>query len=294
MISNKIVLLFFVACFVEKCSSTVEWREIFKRNDSNSDGLIDAVELQKIIFQDFKGFITVRLADIYISFINLNGSNKIGFEQFKRMAPLFEILSQRGNSEDNDKVNGSETISVENFQVKLLQKFGDVFKKKIEVLELFKLIGLNEKDSIGSEKSKEIVDILRATLKLNDLYGVFRLFDKDKNNVFDGEELVELIQKVRPDLAAVERAKAQMKSYDTNGNDEIDFAEFSNLYCSPLPAEQTFEDMFGKPLVSIDELNDFYERLLGGRLPLNLINQLDPLRKNKISYQDINKIANVF
>ncbi|XP_050425530.1 uncharacterized protein LOC126836335 [Adelges cooleyi] len=276
MFSKNILLLFCVVCFVEKCCSTDKWRENLEKHHDNGDGLIDAVELQKLIFQKCKGFVTVRLADIYIPFINLNGSNQITFAEFERMAPLINVLSEREKSEANDDVNGNKTISVKQARDVLWRVFYGLFENRKEISEVFKIFGLNEEDPIERETFEEIEETLKSTRKLNETHTLFCYLDKDKNKVLSAEEV----------------STAIIEKYDINRDNKIDFTEFVSYCHRPGAGEQVFIIQFGKSHITREELNDFLFREFKTRLTVYDLDEIDPSSKNNISYQDFKKWLN--
>ncbi|XP_050441075.1 uncharacterized protein LOC126846035 [Adelges cooleyi] len=90
--------------------STNDWKKIFDQYDSDNVGSISATELQKLLYEKFKVFITIRQAEEYTYLINLQENHKIELEHGKKMEPILNVkLNQEiglEHGENRTDING--------------------------------------------------------------------------------------------------------------------------------------------------------------------------------------------
>ncbi|XP_050437775.1 uncharacterized protein LOC126843985 isoform X2 [Adelges cooleyi] len=142
-----------------------EWKAIFDKYDIEKKGSISATILQKLLYNEFKVFITIRHAQCYTNEINDHKSSEIGWKVVKKMKPIITVLSQRESLEEYTNLIKSENTSCENFVVTIRSKFEKVFENENEVLEVLKVVGHDEKLPINSADYHEILKMLTASLR---------------------------------------------------------------------------------------------------------------------------------
>ncbi|XP_050428993.1 uncharacterized protein LOC126838535 [Adelges cooleyi] len=236
MFSKNIIILLCVVCFMVKISTagkgniadeasisgtstvdinldeltTNQWQKIFEKYDTNNIGSISSKELQKLIFEVFHGFLTVRHAELYVELINLKQSREIGLKQLEKMKPIIGFLSQTDStpkakeddtiSSDNDvntktnpykrlNPNQNEAILKKEFVESITSNYKIVFSSEEETLEILDLIGPIETWPIEWPKFEEILKMLSASYLVVSLYNVFCSMDKGGDGVIDANEL---------------------------------------------------------------------------------------------------------
>ncbi|XP_050429256.1 uncharacterized protein LOC126838675 isoform X2 [Adelges cooleyi] len=173
-----------------------EWKTIFNEYDSDRDGFISSTELQKLVFDKFKGFVTVHQAELYIYLIN-NKNNPMCYEKFKQqnpkllsksklkdMKPIIFVLSQRHSEEEIDKLLPNYQIFREAFVDIIWNSFNKLFQHKEEILEVLKTIGHNESLPIESTEYRKILKMLAATARMANIYKNF-LSTNGKEDFFE-------------------------------------------------------------------------------------------------------------
>ncbi|XP_050434221.1 uncharacterized protein LOC126841669 [Adelges cooleyi] len=153
--------------------TTEEWKEMFYKYDTDNSGSISATELQKLLYKEFKVFITVRHAEIYSYLINFKKNHTIGLEQVKKMKPIIFVLSQRKSEDDNENLIENNNVLSEDFVNIIGEKFQVLFVDKKEVLEVLKIVGHDEKLPIESTEYHEILKMLPASKRMADIYWDF-------------------------------------------------------------------------------------------------------------------------
>ncbi|XP_050428996.1 uncharacterized protein LOC126838537 [Adelges cooleyi] len=260
MFSKNIVLLLCVVCFIVKNSTaddekiadetstvikgtnlidfgTVQWQELFNKYDiiTDSEGSISTEDLQKLVFKEFNGVLTVRQAKTYIHLINLKQSYRIGLEQLDKMKPIIFALSQR---EMSVEYNDEDEITRGYFVSEITEGFKKLFSNKKEVLEVLDLLNVqNESFPMQSTKYEEIVRMLFASVKVENIYKGFCKGDFNKNGVINYDDLVKAV-------GDPNKADLIMKKRDYNRDGVIDLNEYMIMACN--------DDMvFSKPHIAV-------------------------------------------
>ncbi|XP_050435003.1 uncharacterized protein LOC126842160 [Adelges cooleyi] len=171
--------------------STKEWKMILNKYDSDNVGSISATKLQKLLYEQFNVFITIRQAEEYIYLIHLQENHEIalehgekmkpiinheiGLEHVKKLEPIICILSQRKSKEKNESFIKNNKMLTEDFVTIIKEKFPMVFFKKEEVLELLNVVGHDEKLPIELTEYHEILKMLPATLRMVRIYNDYSI-----------------------------------------------------------------------------------------------------------------------
>ncbi|XP_050428991.1 uncharacterized protein LOC126838534 [Adelges cooleyi] len=219
--------------------TTDQWQNIFETYDTNNIGSLSLEEFQKLVFENFRGFLTIREARCYAHAINTNKPKKceIGLKQLENLKPMIFVLSQRENIEKDEQV---DSISSETFINEIMEKFKNLFNDKEEVLEVLKLFDQNENSPIERAMYEEILQMLTASKRMLRIHGSFCLMDEDHNGVFDADELKAWMNEYTEsatkgsatEQSATEKAAAEklftktFKKLDLNDDGFIDFNEY--------------------------------------------------------------------
>ncbi|XP_050441454.1 calcium-dependent protein kinase 4-like [Adelges cooleyi] len=201
-----------------------EWQEKFSKYDTDKNGLISATELQKLLFNESIGFVTIKQATNYIPLLDRGGKGQIRFDHLKKIEPIMAILSQRKTL---SLVDDKKTISSTDFQKLLYENFKQtIFESLEEVEEIIDLINKDENGQIKYNKFMEIENMLKATLQLDNLFEVFSIFDTDKLGVVTVDAVQALMEIANSESDDFEKATEAIKKFDKNGDGVIEFSEF--------------------------------------------------------------------
>ncbi|XP_050435213.1 uncharacterized protein LOC126842328 [Adelges cooleyi] len=186
--------------------STNYWKTIFNQYDSDNNGLISETELQKLFYEVFQVFITIRNARKYIRALisqtpKSEESNNIRLKQLKKMRPILFVLSQR-----DPEGNENNKISREVFVDKIASYFTEMFLDKKEVLEVLKIGGHDEKSLIEWTEYHEIIKMLTASLRMARIHKYFCLTNDDPD--------IDILQYIRKHWLARDESASLITNLD--------------------------------------------------------------------------------
>ncbi|XP_050435212.1 uncharacterized protein LOC126842327 [Adelges cooleyi] len=152
-------------------TSTTKWKQIFNQYDSLKVGSISATELQKLLYEEFQVFLTIRQANEYTYLINLKKNYEIGLKQVKKMRPIIIILSLREDRKEDENSIENYNLSREVFVEKIASYFTELFLYKREVLEVLKVVVHNRYTlPIESKEYLKIINMLTASLRMTRIH----------------------------------------------------------------------------------------------------------------------------
>ncbi|XP_050429904.1 uncharacterized protein LOC126839027 [Adelges cooleyi] len=214
-----------------------QWKSIFIKHDTDKSGLISSKELQKLVFDEFNGFLPVDHADIYTKKINLNDNTNINLEQLKKWSPIIFFLTMKESFVENENVNENDTFSSESFV--------EVIKRNTDAKILFpdgegisELLDLNVKWPIKWTRVEEILKMFADTVAVANIYKGFCIIDEDHDGFIGVDELVKALSEIDSDKAieeldseesAIKAKKSVTKMImegDINGDGLIEFYEY--------------------------------------------------------------------
>ncbi|XP_050425983.1 uncharacterized protein LOC126836528 [Adelges cooleyi] len=265
-----------------------KWQVIFNKFAHKKRHMIDAAELQSLLFNESVGFIPLVQAGKLVAMLNRTPkATVIGFEHFSTMSPILDILSTRKMKKYPEY--GNRAISVKRCNRILWNIFKEtLFETQEEASEITKLMGLGDDDEIAMKNVDELVDMLRATDELDNLFKAFFKFDKNKDGIINDEELLRIITRYNSDYT-IDNAVIAIQKFDKNNDGVVDFPEFLRMMKLPFSVEKMFKDEFDETHITRQQLNSLVKKAIGDVLDEDTLNEIDPSHENRITYNDIER-----
>ncbi|XP_050425981.1 uncharacterized protein LOC126836527 [Adelges cooleyi] len=265
-----------------------KWQVIFNKYAHKKRHMIDAAELQSLLFNESVGFIPLVQAGKLVAMLNRTPkATVIGFEHFSTMSPILDILSTRKMKKYPEY--GNKVISVKECNAMLWKTFKvKLFEKQVEASEITKLMGLGGYDKIAMEKVYELKDILRATNEFNRLLKAFFIYDKDADGTITDVELLEIMKTIDSNFT-IDHAVEARKKIDKNDDCVVDFPEFLRMMKLPFSVEELFKEKFDETHITRGELNSLVKDTIGDVLDEVALNEIDPNHENRITFNDIER-----
>ncbi|XP_050429087.1 uncharacterized protein LOC126838595 [Adelges cooleyi] len=215
---------------------TVQWEEMFKKYDTKGKGSISPEELQKLIYDEFKGFITIRHLETYIKILDLKKQFKINAERLEKMKQIIAVVSKKENRSEKDKnTNTNATITEAKFTQEINEsaKLEHLFETPLERLEIFNLISPKVNFPIEASMFEEIMEMFEASAVAEEMLQSFLDMDKDKNFFLNRDELFDIFKAIEPYTTTKQSVERMFKHRDLNGDNRIDFGEYMIMMVEP-------------------------------------------------------------
>lgn len=171
----------------------------------NSAEIVLELNVQNLV--SFKKFNNIKKAALtYIA-------SRLKDEEIKNLKEIFNTLDK-----DN---NGSLTLE----EVRTgIEKLKDC--KDLNFEEVFKSIDTDGSGVINYTEFLAATMDQKLYMKEERLYEAFKVFDKDNSGKISAEEIKSIIQ---DENMSLDKAKELIKTFDTNGDGEIDYNEFITM-----------------------------------------------------------------
>lgn len=171
----------------------------------NSAEIVLELNIQNLV--SFKKFNNIKKAALtYIA-------SRLKDEEIKNLKEIFNTLDK-----DN---NGSLTLE----EVRTgIEKLKDC--KDLNFEEVFKSIDTDGSGVINYTEFLAATMDQKLYMKEERLYEAFKVFDKDNSGKISAEEIKSIIQ---DENMSLDKAKELIKTFDTNGDGEIDYNEFITM-----------------------------------------------------------------
>ncbi|XP_050429901.1 uncharacterized protein LOC126839025 isoform X4 [Adelges cooleyi] len=170
-----------------------QWKSIFIKHDTDKSGSISPKELQKLVLDEFNGFLPVGHADIYIHLLKSNDNNELELEQLPKIKPILFFLTKTKGFLDTKVTNKNITysgISIVN-GLKKNEKVKALFPNENDFSEILDLFGLNVTSRIEWTKYEKLLKMVGGFISMGLLYVSFDKLDKDQAGGIDVNNLIE-------------------------------------------------------------------------------------------------------
>ncbi|XP_050429905.1 calcium-dependent protein kinase 3-like [Adelges cooleyi] len=229
-----------------------QWDNLLNHYGTEQNGSISPKGLQKLVFDEFRGFLTARHAEIYAKLLNAKDNYKIELEQLKKMKPIIYFLTLKESLVENENVNKNETFSRES-SVNIIKKNADakiLFSDENEISEILDLIGQNENSRIEWTKLEEILKMVADSLSMAYIYKGFSITDKDEDGVRDVNDRVNVwmgTDSEKNDTSEESAVKISVTKMimegDLNHDGLIDFYEYMVKFSNDFKQLRAFNDV---------------------------------------------------
>ncbi|XP_050429899.1 uncharacterized protein LOC126839025 isoform X2 [Adelges cooleyi] len=170
-----------------------QWKSIFIKHDTDKSGSISSKELQKLVFDEFNGFLPVGHADIYIHLLKSNDKNELELEQLPKIKPILFFLTKTKGFLDTKVTNKNITYSGKSIVngLKKTEIVKALFLNENDISEILDLFGLNVTSRIEWMKCEQIVNMVGGCISMALFHVSFDKLVKDQAGGIDVNNLLE-------------------------------------------------------------------------------------------------------
>ncbi|XP_050429086.1 uncharacterized protein LOC126838594 isoform X2 [Adelges cooleyi] len=220
---------------LDNMQTNLQWEQMFNNYDNGEKGFLSPEELQKLIYEEFRGFITIRNLKTYLHLINLK-KREIRVEHLIKMSPIIAVVSKKkDNSEREENFNTNAPISKTTYLEKIAKnaQLGYLFNIEAERFEIFNLISPEVNFPIEETLFVEIEEMFEASAEADDMLESFLAIDRNKDGVITRDELYTFFKEIEPSTTKASTDN-MFTPRDLNGDNLIDFGEYMTMCIEPI------------------------------------------------------------
>ncbi|XP_050429906.1 uncharacterized protein LOC126839030 [Adelges cooleyi] len=196
---------------------------------------ISPEQLQKLIFTQFYGFITIRHAKLYTKLLFTKNNNKIDLNLLIKMKPIIFFLTKQDNVVDIKHINVTFTSVSFVEDIKTTPDANILFLNDNEISEIIHLNGQKRNSLIKWTNSLEIGNMVGNSVLMVSIYMGFCDIEKNRDGAIVVNTLVNAWIRGKAKKPANEDLKTIIMDIimagDLNHDGLIDFYEYMVMMC---------------------------------------------------------------